>query len=123
MIDSGASCNVDDKETSQDLKMYVQNKGTHNVYPYGAAEPLNIRGKFMIKSLVKLNEKDTEAEFIVISGKGMSRLGRKTALELGVLKIGLRQINSIDLSLKVRFQECFNGIGKLKDYQAKINAC
>ena len=30
-------------------------------------------------------------------------------------------MNSIDLSLKVRFQEYFSGIGKLKDYLARIH--
>ena len=105
MIDTGASCNVVYKETWQDLKTQgikcTSQKRTHNVYRYGATEPLNTLGKF--RPLVKLNEKDTEAEFLVISGIRRSLLGRKTALELGELKIG--QLNSIDSSLKVRFQE------------------
>ena len=98
--DTGASCNV-----VKILKHRASNvhhkKKTHNVYRYGATEPLNTLGKF--RPLVKLNDKDTEAEFLVISGIRRSLIGRKTALELGELKIG--QLNSIDSSLKVRFQE------------------
>jgi len=59
-------------------------KKEHNGYPYGPTELISTLEKF--KSLVKLNGEETEAEFIVISGKGRSLLGRKTALELGVFK-------------------------------------
>jgi len=30
------------------------------------------------------------------------------------------QVNIIDMFLRSRFQECFSGVEKLKDYQAKI---
>ena len=48
-------------------------KGTYKFYPYGSTEPLSTLGK----SLVKFNDEETEAELIVISGKGKPLLGRK----------------------------------------------
>ena len=61
-----------------------------------------------------------EAEFVVISGKGRPLLGREMVVQLGVLKLG-PQVNSIDSALRVKFKECFEGIGNLRGYQAKIH--
>lgn len=61
-----------------------------------------------------------EAEFVVISGKGRALLGRETAVQLGVLKLG-PQVSSIETALRVKFKECFEGIGELRGYQAKIH--
>lgn len=76
-------------------------------------------GKF--KLLVKFSGEETEAEFMVINGRGRSLLGRKTSLELGVLKLG-PQVNSFDSSLKAKLQECLGGIWRLKDYKCSSSA-
>ena len=100
LIDSGASCNVVDKETWEDLKSQgikcESEKGTQK-----------------LSRMVLQNR-------LAPSGKGRPLLGRKTAVQLGVLRLGL-QVNSVDTALRVKFKECFEGIGKLKDYQAKIH--
>ena len=122
LIDSGASCNVVDKEMWEDLKSQGINceseKGTQKLFSYGSAEPLSTLGRF--RATVQLDDQAVEAEFIVISGKGRPLLGRKTAVQLGVLRLG-QQVNSVDTALRVKFKECFEGIGKLKGYQAKIH--
>lgn len=117
LIDSGASCNVVDKDTWEDLKSQgikcKCEKGTQKLFPYGSAEPLSTLGKF--RTSVQLDDHTVEAEFVVISGKGRPLLGRETAVQLGVLKLG-PQVNSIDSALRVKFKECFEGIGKLRGY-------
>ena len=122
LIDSGASCNVVDKDTWEDLKSQgikcQSEKGTQKLFRYGSAEPLSTLGKFC--TFVQLDDHVVEAEFVVISGKGRPLLGRETAVQLGVLTLGL-QVNSIDTALRVKFKECFEGIGKLRGYQAKIH--
>ena len=122
LIDSGASCNIIDKQTWEDLKRQgikcESKKETQKVFPYGSRKPLETLGKF--NSVIQFNKEETEAEFIVISGKGRALLGRKTAMQLGVLKFG-PQVNAVNASLTERYPECFNGIGKLKDYKAKIH--
>ena len=122
LIDSGASCNVVDKDMWEDLKSQgikcKSEKGTQKLFPYGSAEPLSTLGKF--RTSVQLDDHAVEAEFVVISGKGRPLLGRETAVQLGVLKLG-PQVNSIDTALLVKFKECFEGIGKLRGYQAKIH--
>ena len=46
-IDSGASCNVVDQETWEDLKRQgikcTSEKGTFKNYPYGSTEPLSLK--------------------------------------------------------------------------------
>ena len=69
---------------------------------------------------MKMNDKSLEnQEFIVIEGKGISLLGRDTALKLGILTFGpdVNSINSYltdDLILK-KYSQCFEGFGKPKD--------
>ena len=120
LIDSGASCNVVDKDMWEDLKSQgikcKSEKGTQKLFPYGSAEPLSTLGKF--RTSVQLDDHAVEAELVVISG-GRPLLGPETAVQLGVLKLG-PQVNSIDTALRVKFKECFEGIGKLRGYQAKI---
>ena len=59
---------------------------------------------------------------MVINGKGAALLGRDTAKQLGVLKLGTRictvtfhETNMSD------YKEIFEGVGKLKDYQVKLH--
>ena len=63
-----------------------------------------------------------EAEFTVIEGKGQALLGRETATQLNVLCLGeevrvhvLKQEDIFD-----KYKSCFEGLGKLKDFQLDI---
>jgi hypothetical protein len=73
-----------------------------------------------------------EAEFIVIEGTGKPLLGKKTAIQLNVLKIGpqpviLEGVNSVEDDNTFRdrmmktYSGCFKGIEKLKDKQLEVN--
>ena len=66
------------------------------------AQPLSTLGKLCTS--VQLDDQAVEAEFVVISGTGRPLLGRKTAVQLGVLKLG-PQVNSVDTALRVKFKE------------------
>lgn len=122
MIDSGASCNVVDRQTWEDLKEQgikcESRKESRKLYPYGSIVPLDTLGVF--KSKVQCDGVEAEAEFIVIAGRGQTLLGRETALQLGVLSLG-PQANVVVSSMADQFPECFQGLGKLKNYQAKIH--
>ena len=71
LIDSGASCNIIDKQTWEDLKRQgikcESKKETQKVFPYGSRKPLETLGKFNF--VIQFNKEETEAEFM-ISGKG-----------------------------------------------------
>ena len=89
------------------------------MYPYGTSELLDTLGKF--ESSVNLAGKDTRAEFIVICNQGRTIVGRKTATELDVVRLG-QQVNAVRTpDLVDKYKACFEGVGKLTDYQVKIH--
>ena len=89
LVDSGASTNVIDKGTWEELKSQriecKSRKCEKKLYAYGSSVPLKVIGCFEAK--VVLGDSVCEAEFVVIEGKGQPLLGRSTAIELGVLQI------------------------------------
>lgn len=124
LIDSGASTNVIDKnlwsKLKQDKIKCVSRKSDQKLYAYGSKQPLNVLGTF--SALVRVEGKETEAEFVVINGEGAALLGRETAIQLGVLKLGTR-ICTVTSSETIMsdYKEIFEGVGKLKDYQVKLH--
>ena len=124
LIDSGASTNVIDKnlwsKLKQDKIKCVSRKSDQKLYAYGSKQPLNVLGTF--SALARVEGKETEAEFVVINGEGAALLGRETAIQLGVLKLGTR-ICTVTSSETIMsdYKEIFEGVGKLKDYQVKLH--
>lgn len=126
IIDSGASCNVINDELWEHLKtkqiVCKSQKVEKKLYPYGNTEPIEVIGKF--NTTVSVKDRQVEAEILVIPGKGQALLGRKTATQLGVLKIDpdLNDLNVIreEKELFEKYPKCFEGIGKLKDFQLEI---
>ncbi|XP_046578824.1 uncharacterized protein LOC124286492 [Haliotis rubra] len=95
-------------------------KETKPVFPYGVDTALPVAGTF--KADIKAGEMTlNEVEFIVVKRDGPSLLGRKTSQKLGVLKLG-NSVNSLHTTIDFvkAFPECFEGFGKLKDYQLNI---
>ena len=133
LIDSGSTCNVVDRTCWEKLKAKrikcKSVKSATQIYAYGSSNPLKVAGKFIADIACQGNEVN-QVEFIVIEGVGKPLLGKKTAVQLGVLKIGpqLTIPDGINLvedcsfgdSIKEQYPQCFKGIGKLKDRQLKI---
>ena len=131
IIDSGASCNVLDRNLWEYLKANkvrcASSKATKKMYSYGNKQPLQVAGTFKADVLVG-NRALNEAEFLVIENERHALLGRETAIALGVLQLG-PQINSLQLytdrenrapSILDKFPGCCEGVGKLKDFQLKV---
>lgn len=93
------------------------------LHGYGSEQPIPIRGTVNCKASVR--SKTTSADFMVIQGKGPALRGRNTAIELGVLHIGIigsvRSEEKVPNELLQRYPKVFQGIGKLKDQQVKIH--
>ena len=72
--------------------------------------------------LTKVAESEVQAEFVVIDGEGEALLGRETALQLGVLKLGapVYTVQSKEVIMS-DYKGVFDGVGKLKDYQVKLH--
>ncbi|KAL9956906.1 hypothetical protein ACROYT_G038461 [Oculina patagonica] len=90
LIDSGSSCNIIDQNTWEQLKLKgvkcKSEKTNQKLYPYGTLGPLNTLGKF--EASVNFAGKEVTADFIVIGSEGRPIMGRKTAMELDVLRLG-----------------------------------
>ena len=114
IIDSGAGCNL----MSQAVLEHIQNEADmclkttacdRDVYTYASIEPLKVIGVCKMRLLVKETVKLTDAMFVLIPGRYVTLLGRRTSVVLGVLKVGL-QANGCDMQCK-RFPELYRKKG------------
>ena len=129
IIDSGASVNVLDGSTFNKLsaKGIALRPSNVKIYPYGSETPLPVKGTFHTN--VSMPEFHTQADFVVVENLHTgSLLGKKTAIQLGLLRVGPdypRAINQITVgsvqAIVDKHDAVFNGVGKLKDYQLKIH--
>ncbi|MCG8113721.1 MAG: RNase H-like domain-containing protein, partial [Candidatus Thiodiazotropha taylori] len=130
LIDSGASTNVIDKSTYEQVKTTENylSKSQAKIYPYGSKIPLELLGKTKLK--VQIGSSYHEIDFQVVKGSGKPLIGRKTATELGLLRIGvsndclsLEQSNisygNTDTIIR-SFQDRFKGTGCLKDFELDL---
>ena len=74
-----------------------------------------------IYAQIKVVDHLTEAEFIVFYFPARFILGCSTGRELGVLKLGLEVNVLTEAELKQKYPECFEGVGKLKEFQLEIH--
>ena len=129
IVDSGAGTNIIDKQTWEWLKKNkVKCKSAHSdrkLYPYASQTPLDVIGTFCCKVVAGGNS--VNAEFCVIDGEGDPLLGKETATNLGVLKIGIEvatvyaSSKNIGEILQAKHPEVFNGFGKLKGRAVRLH--
>ena len=90
LIVSGASTNVIDKGTWEELKSQriecKSQKYEKKLYAYGSSVPLKVVGCF--EARVVLGDRVCGAEFVEFEGKGQPLLRKSAATKLGVLQIG-----------------------------------
>lgn len=123
VIDSGASANIIDKELwealkKKRLKCYSE-KCEKKLYAYSSTEPLKLLGKFRTHTLIEETGNGSEEEIYVLNGKGPALLGKDTAMHLGVRKLCVNSVQSFDIVRE--YPECFQGIGKLKNFKLKLH--
>ena len=122
-IDSGASCNVIDHQLweqlqSNGIKCRSQSEN-RSIRSYATASKVQVEAKFWSK--VELGDKRlSDVEFLVISNKGRPIVGRKTAMQLGVLAIKVPE-SEVNL-VESEFQELFSDkVGKLTNYSVELH--
>ena len=93
LLDSGATNNIVDEETWEDLKVKkIKCKSEaapidRKLYAYASSKLLPVKGRFICEVLISKGK--TQAEFLVIKGKRVPLLCKDTAMKLGVLRIGV----------------------------------
>ena len=89
-------------------------KSNRKLYSYGSEEPLNTAGEFEAELCYK--DRKCTVTFVVVEEKARAILSRQTS---EILKI---EINSVsEENLLREFPRILNGVGKLKDFQAKLH--
>jgi len=96
ITDSGASEFIDRNQWEK-LKrnriMYISEKTDKKLYTYGAVEPLKLLGKFKTQVNVPNTGRELETDIYVMDdGTGPALLGKRTATELGMLKVGINSV-------------------------------
>ena len=128
-VDSGASCNIMDYGTFVQMcetqPFSLGSDGTR-VFPYGSSEPLCLKGHFYANLTYGKSRKIAK---ILVSSTGNSGclLGRKTAVDLGLLNLNYvhqLKIDNVRPAIKDilnKYANIFEGLGKLKGVQLKLN--
>lgn len=88
------------------------------MYSYSSSQALPVKGAFQCETII--GNKREQAEFIVIKGNGEPLLGKKTAIKLGVLKIGETAVTNIKDSLQLQYPNVFKGVGKVNTKQVSL---
>ncbi|XP_063363596.1 uncharacterized protein K02A2.6-like [Cydia amplana] len=108
LVDSGCKPNLITVETWEKLKkdnakVYKQvQRPTKRLIPYGTDTPLKVEGSF--EAAVTAGVREIHATFYVINGGTRDLLGRDSATELGVLKVGVG-INQVDTKEFPKFKD------------------
>ena len=126
LIDSGASCNIMDRATWENLKQKgvkcESQKSEKKLFGYGQTESIEVLGTFKSDIFCKDSRVSCVDEFTVVEGPGKVLLGKNTAEKLNVLRVGpphSPHIYSVayegsDKDIMNDFKEIFSGVGKLR---------
>ena len=131
LIDSGSGSNLISMGTVQELKhqgLKIELQPcTKKLYAYGGRE-LEVEGQ--LQSEVSVAKTKIVPDFIVVN-TGRCLLGYSTAIDLGILRVGLAETvgtgacNTVDGTfvgqLKAKYPNVFHGIGKVKGYKLKLH--
>ena len=122
---------VFDLVTGGSVKLLECNR---KVFAYASVEPLQLKGKCNLNVCIPQTKKSLRAKFYVTQGEAATLLSREASELLGVLRVGV-SVNNCDVvkgscanvpqadrkaSLKARFPQVFQGLGKFKGYQLRL---
>lgn len=127
LLDSGSTSNIISMDTYEKLnssgvlKLENTNK---RLYPYGSDVPLPVVGIF--RCTISTNTASVEGEVFVIQGSHRSLLSKRTCMDLHLIDMvsNVSDAKPMDNELNdilSKYEQCFNGLGKLKNYQLKIH--
>ena len=133
LIDSGASCNLIDYKTWSYFEAKPRGmpsaQSAKKIFAYGQKESIDVAGKFTTEIACEANGETCVDEFTVIKGDGRPLLGRKTAEQLDVLRVGPEKEEEAysvteqgnDVDIREKYPALFNGVGKLNGYKLKLH--
>ena len=125
LVDSGATSNVLSTATWKQLKQEgircaSKEARGKKLCTYASDVPLQVKGTFTRQA--ECGSQSTQAEFLVLDNDGVPLLGKDTAIELGVLKVGV-DVAAISHTQNIpeMYPELFKGVGKLNTHQVTLH--
>ena len=148
LVDTGATVNIIDSKTYESLQHQIKlEPAKTKIFAYGSATPLQLKGCF--SAMIESKSRYTVSQFYVVDGSGGNLLSGKTAHELKLIQL-VNKINETQTSdskngtndhkettekktnlpsstdgniqrLLNRYQNVFEGEGKLKDQRVKLH--
>ena len=109
--------------------MWYANQLNPKIFAYGQKEPIDIAGTFTTDCVCEANGDTCVDEFTVIKGDGRPLLGKRTAEQLDVLRVGPEKEEESytvtekgnDVDIRQKYPALFTGVGKLKGYKLKLH--
>lgn len=123
MADSGAGINIIDERDFRKLHASPKLEETKvRIYAYQTRTPLPLLGKFTAP--ITSGNTTCNDTFYVVKGTSGSLLSWRTSTELKLLKIvtaiAEKTVPTVD-QLTTEYQDLFQGLGKLKNYQVHLH--
>ena len=123
MVDSGSSINILNEQDYNQLSTRPRlQKARIKIYPYQTETLLPVLGRFTAP-ITSDTSNHTET-FYVVKGTGGSLLSWRTSNDLELLKvvkpIKHQRVLTVD-QLTIKYQDLFQGLGKLKNYQVHLH--
>ncbi|XP_028404164.1 uncharacterized protein K02A2.6-like [Dendronephthya gigantea] len=118
------------KDTQVQHVMCESRVSDKKLFAYGQKEPIDVVGTFTAEIVCEANSERCVDDFTVIKENGRPILGKKTAEQLKVLRVGpeeiIRTVNTVtqegsDSDIREEFADIFTGVGLLKDYKLKLH--
>ncbi len=129
MIDSGSSVNIINTKTYRQLGKPPLEKAAMKILAYGSQKPLEVWGRF--HTTLETNRGTAEANVMVVNTDSDNLLSYQTAKVLHLLEVHTDTVNALKTQpssammesdrLIHEFPQMFEGVGKLKGYQAKVH--
>lgn len=131
-VDSGTTVDILDQKTYRHVCEKSQSElqlttADTKLYPYGSTVPLPVSGMFMSTIKSDRTAKELDTKFYVVENATGNLLTFDTANELGIIEI----VNAVSRGDSWRVsttnaiinenKAVFQGLGKLKDFQLKLN--
>ena len=123
IVDTGSKYDIISSEFHKtQFKNYELSQTQKRFTAYGQKDPLKCKGYF--NAAIRVDDKTVNSKIYVIEGNAESLLGRDSSFKLGILT----QVNSVGQnsnqrelhSLLKAYDDVFQGLGKVTDFEHKI---
>ena len=102
--------------------VYQSAQSAKKIFAYEQKEPIDVAGKFTTEIVSEAHGETCVDDFKVIEGDARPLLGKRTAEQLDLLRVGPKEEEEVytvteqgnDVDIREKYPTLFSGVGKLK---------